>query len=258
MSIRYITHQQFSDGTTIDGNRLEEALQKLEELSDGVPLSAVKTRFTQSQLVFGFSPILDTGAARRDPYFPIVNTGSVKNPFRYKGTQANSSTGLIGWETSTTFDHPVIIHNLTYAMLQDDAAGAPYQMPGISAPYLPPNADQVEIHVYVDSEYAPSDRSQSDMEIHKQNFSTDAWLLTSTALSGAPTTVMSPAYPGGNASGWFINLQDVNIPVRAFGRIRLVLLIPDESGSTVLWGTQPWRNFTPTLTATFLEPLRYA
>ena len=45
MSIRYITHQQFSDGTTIDGNRLEEALQKLEELSDGVPLSAVKNPF---------------------------------------------------------------------------------------------------------------------------------------------------------------------------------------------------------------------
>tara|TARA_R100001086_G_scaffold232486_2_gene153703 strand:- start:3651 stop:4436 length:786 start_codon:yes stop_codon:yes gene_type:complete len=260
MSIRYISKQQFSDGTTIDGNRLEDALQKLEQLSDNVPLSAIKTRFTQSQIVFGFSPILDVGNARRDPYFPIVNTGPVEinNTYRYKGTSANTSTGLLGWESSTTFDHPVIIHNLTYAMLQDDAAGSPYQLPGHSSgTYVPPTAGQVEVHIYVDSEYTPSDRTQSDMEIHKQNFTTDAWLLTSSGLSGTPTTVMSPDYPGGNATGWFISLKDLNIPVRAFGRIRMVLLIPDETGSTALWGSQPWRTFTPTMTATFLEPLRY-
>lgn len=262
MSIRYITKQQFSDGTTIDGNRLEEALQQLEDLSDNVPMSAIKTRFTQSQMVFGFSPILDSAASRRDPYMPIINTpsaGNAKNTYRYKGTQSNSAPVLLGWETATTFDHPVIIHSLAYALLQDDDGAAPYQMPGTSSgTYAPPNTDQIEVHVYVDSEYAPSDRTQSDMEIHKQNFNTDAWRLTSAALSGAPATVMSPAYPGGNATGWVVGLQDLNIPVRAFGRIRIVLLIPDGTGSAAaLWGSQPWRNFAPTMTATFLEPLRY-
>ena len=122
MSIRYITKQQFSDGTTIDGNRLEEALQQLEDLSDNVPMSAIKTRFTQSQMVFGFSPILDSAASRRDPYMPIINTGAVgiKNTYRYKGTQSNSAPVLLGWETAATFDHPVIIHSLAYALLQDD------------------------------------------------------------------------------------------------------------------------------------------
>ena len=262
MSIRYITDEQFSDGTTIDGNRLEEALQQLEQLSDNVPMSAIKTRFTQTQLVFGWSPVLDSGAGRPDPFLPIANVGAgtddAVNIRRYKGTQTNAAAAdLLGWEISTQFDHPVLVHALDYALLQDDATGAPYQLPGVSAPYQPPNAFEVEVHVYVDSEYAPSDRTQSDMEIHKHDFSTDTWRLTSTAISSTPATIMEPAYPGGNASGWVISLKDLNIPIRSLGRIRVVLLIPGATGKPTPWGSQPWRTFSPTLTATFLEPLRY-
>lgn len=260
MSIRYFTKQQFSDGTTIDGNRLEEALQELEELSDSVPMSAIKTRFTQSQIVFGWSPILDAAAGRADPFLPIANTGvtDVVNINRYKGTSTNAAAAdLLGWEVSTQFDHPVLIHSLDYALLQDDAVSAPYKLPGFSAPYEPPNTQEVEVHIYVDSEYAPSDRTQSDMENHKHDFSTDAWLLTSTPILVAPTTIMLPAYPGGNASGWIISLKDLNIPIRSLGRIRIVLLIPGITGKPATWGAQPWRTFSPTLTATFLEPLRY-
>ena len=36
-SIRRITGQQFSDGTTIDGDRLEKALQDLEDYINDVP-----------------------------------------------------------------------------------------------------------------------------------------------------------------------------------------------------------------------------
>ena len=259
MSIRYFTKQQFSDGTTIDGNRLEEALQELESLSNGVPVSAIKTRFTQSQIVSGWSPVLDSVVGRADPFLPIVNIdGSAVNVNRYKGTLTNPSNGdLLGWEISTQFDHPVIINSLDYALLQDDAVSAPYQLPGISAPYLPPQTFETEVHIYVDSEYAPSDRTQSDMEIHKHDFNTNAWLLTSTALPGLPATVMQPAYGGGNASGWVISLKGLNIPIRSFGRIRIVLLIPGITGMPATWGAQPWRTFSPTLTATFLEPMRY-
>lgn len=261
MSLRYITKQQFSDGTTIDGNRIEDALQELEQLSDSVPTSAIKTRFTQTQVVFGWSPILDGAANRADPFLPINNAtaaGGAVNINRYKGTGSNfAAADLLGWEVATQFDHPVILHALDYALLQDDAASAPYQFPGIAAPYEPPNVSEIEVHVYVDSEYAPSDRTQSDMEIHKHGFNSWAWRLTSTALPSAPTTVMQPAYPGGNATGWVISLKDLNIPIRSLGRIRIVLLIPGPTGSIALWGAQPWRNFSPTLTASFLEPLRY-
>lgn len=262
MSLRYITKEQFSNGTTIDGNRLEEALQQLEQLSDNVPVSAIKTRFTQTQLVFGWSPVLDSGAGRADPFLPIQNTpasGLAVNTFRYKGTQTNvAANDLLAWEVSTQFDHPVLIHALDYALLQDDAASAPYQLPtGGSGTYEPPNVQEVEVHVYVDSEYAPSDRTQSDMEIHKHDFSTDAWRFTSAAISSTPATIMEPPYPGGNATGWVISLKDLNIPIRALGRIRLVLIIPGATGKPATWSAQPWRTFSPTLTATFLEPLRY-
>ena len=263
MSLRYITKEQFSDGTTIDGNRLEEALQQLEQLSDNVPMSAIKTRFTQTQLVFGWSPVLDSGASRADPFLPITNVGAgtddAVNRYRYKGTTTNTaSADLVGWEVSTQFDHPVLIHALDYALLQDDAAGAPYQLPtSSSSTYEPPNVAEIEVHVYVDSEYAPSDRTQSDMEIHKHDFSTEAWRLTSAVISSTPATIMEPPYPGGNATGWVISLKDLNIPIRALGRIRIVLIIPGATGKPATWSAQPWRTFSPTLTATFLEPLRY-
>ena len=53
MTTRYVTKQQFSDGTTIDGNRIEEAIQSIESLSDNVPYGAVRTRFTQTMIVSG-------------------------------------------------------------------------------------------------------------------------------------------------------------------------------------------------------------
>jgi len=53
-------------------------------------------------------------------------------------------------------------------------------------------------------------------------------------------------------------MKDLNIPVRAFAVIRIALLIPSASSGSADWGTTPWRGFSPTLTATFLEPNRDA
>ena len=268
MSLRYITKQQFSDGTTIDGNRLEDAIQSLEELSDKAPYGSVKTRFTQSQLVSGWSPILDPVSDRSGPFLPIVNTAppllepelfkAIRNNFRYKGTDANiRGMDTLAWDVSTQFDHPVILHALDYILQQGSTADPTYQFPGIAAPYDPPLVSDIEVHVYVDSEYVPSDRTQSDMEIHKQNFSTDAWKIVSTPTLVPPVSDMLPPYPGGSLTGWAVSIKDLNIPVRAFGRIRMIMLIPDKIGSVPEWGVKPWRNMAPTLTATFLEPLRH-
>ena len=56
MSIRVFTDQQFADGTTIDGNRLEDALQSLEGRVNKVPDGDLQNRWMQTQIVLGFSP----------------------------------------------------------------------------------------------------------------------------------------------------------------------------------------------------------
>ena len=58
MSNRVITNQQFSAGTTIDGNRLEDAMQDIERFLDKVPARFVRRRFVENQLVSGWSPIV--------------------------------------------------------------------------------------------------------------------------------------------------------------------------------------------------------
>jgi len=258
MSNRYITKQQFSDGTTIDGNRIESALQDLEALSDLAPYGAIKTRFTQSQLVFGWAPILDGAAPQEHPFMEFTNSTTDRlNTFRLKGI---TSGGPI-WETAVQFDHPVILHAVDYVLAQDD--GTPsgvqaYAFPGMVSPpnYEPPNVTDVNVQVLVDAEYIAIDRTQADIELHKHSFNTDAWNITSVPLAGAPATTMLPVYPGGNLSGWAITLNDLNIPIRSFAHVRIALKIP-ASGAAV-WGSHPWRNFSPTLTATFLEPNRNA
>ena len=47
-SIRTFTSEQFSDGTTIDSNRIEKALQDLERYINDVPDGDFRSRWLQS------------------------------------------------------------------------------------------------------------------------------------------------------------------------------------------------------------------
>ena len=56
-SIRKITDEQFSEGTTIDGTRIEKAFQDTVDRVETVEKGDISTRFTQQQYVFGYQPI---------------------------------------------------------------------------------------------------------------------------------------------------------------------------------------------------------
>jgi hypothetical protein len=53
---RHVTQEQFSDGTTIDGSRVERALQELENHVNEIPEGDIKNKFTQTQFVSGWMP----------------------------------------------------------------------------------------------------------------------------------------------------------------------------------------------------------
>lgn len=55
-STRIVTEEQFSDDTTIDGDRLDKAYQDLTDRVNNIPKGDIRTRFTQQQYVFGYSP----------------------------------------------------------------------------------------------------------------------------------------------------------------------------------------------------------
>jgi hypothetical protein len=269
MSTRVITGQQFSDGTTIDGNRIEQAMQQLENMCDLVPAGNVKTRYTRSQIVLGWNPILDAAAggyAHEHPWIEDQNPSALPNntnTYRLKGySKTGNITKYYIWETSFTADRPLIIHALDLFMAQDagGAGGSVYNLPGGgSAPYVPPDVQDIGLHITVDAPYIPEDRTQNDMELHRRDFSTNACLIRPAPFApGSTAGRMRPDYPGGALSGWSISSDDLNIPMAPMSRIRLAVVIPLYAGGDGLtyWGAQPWRTFVPSMTLTTLEPNR--
>lgn len=269
MSIRTITKQQFSDGTTIDGNRIEEALQQLEEICDEVPGYYVKRRFLQNQITVGFSPF------QQAPYNPMIPTmfggtpvlGLTTNIERWKGYKILSQPiadveSVLFWETSFKWDNPGIIHALDCIMHQStlNAITPSFTLPGgiTGPPYVPPSVADVQLFLSVDAPFIKEDRSQADVLIHKYGMDMDAWLMTPSPNTTA-TNDMLPAYPGGSGvSGWGLTLDNLNLPIPPKARVRIALGLPNYKAATAgrtTWGATPWTTFVPSMTVTLLEPL---
>ena len=82
-SLRTLTDEQFSDGTTIDGTRIDDALGESVEHFNDVPPGDVSTRFTKTQYIFGYQPAGYTGTPVGTlPSLPTLETvgGTVEGP----------------------------------------------------------------------------------------------------------------------------------------------------------------------------------
>lgn len=86
---RHVTQEQFSDGTTIDGSRVERALQELEDHVNEIPKGDVKNKFTQTQFVSGWMPHAEGWADGSDFTTATANNYNVQLGVR-------ESTGLVG------------------------------------------------------------------------------------------------------------------------------------------------------------------
>ncbi len=72
-SLRTLTDQQFSDGTTVDGARIDDALGESVEHFNSIPAGDVSTRFTKTQYVFGYQPAPYTGTPNGSTSPPRIN-----------------------------------------------------------------------------------------------------------------------------------------------------------------------------------------
>jgi|ETNvirnome_2_300_1030623.scaffolds.fasta_scaffold01370_3 hypothetical protein len=87
--IRKVTKQQFSDGTTIDGDRIDDALEDVKDRINNVSVGDLKRRMVQNQYVMGFIPTNGVNHGETaDGFFPYANrfnniTGQTSFPFLY-------------------------------------------------------------------------------------------------------------------------------------------------------------------------------
>ena len=91
MSIRKITKQQFSKGTTVDGDRLDKALQDTTSYLNAIPSGSSAVRYTQTQVVTGWTALQTIANENQAPWLRFHNgtgdmngTGTIAHPYRVK------------------------------------------------------------------------------------------------------------------------------------------------------------------------------
>ena len=286
-SIRRITDEQFSDGTTIDGSRLESALLALEKWGDSIPDGDFANRWMQSQLIMKYLPMTEgadstlaastfVGNVRHAPFLPIYNDRDSENPMRLKGTRLpwnlpyreytaafdNDYNDQCAWTTSLhTGSKPVIIDAFG-AFLQTDTTEYVNNFRYPVSGFIPGNeipggpVRDIQLIIGADNPFVSERQGLNSVLFHRSLFKSDA--VRQSRANPAAFTDMNPSLS--SVAGMSILPADclsieskgLAIPVPPFTRLRFSIVLPIGYEP---WNDTPWRSSIPTVTITILEGL---
>lgn len=222
-SLRHFTSEQFADGTTIDGNRLEKALQDLEDWSNNIEDSQFLNRWLQSQYVLKYLPpttasddtlATTTGLAgnyRHAPFLPVYNWPADENAFRVKGNRLwwqegySSPTqqfvpGIIPatpdliykdqcvWTASLAIgEDPAIIDSVDLVMLTyDDEYTTDWKYDSASQAYngvTPTYSNDIHLEITADNPFLPNVQIKNTVIFHKFQSIADASFFSLQAIA---------------------------------------------------------------------------
>jgi len=249
MSTRKITSEQFSDGTTIDGGRVDKALQDIVDYINLVPVDAESNSFCKKQIVAGYSPRVFSYTPHAHPGLPgsynrprelpwcpmsLTNESGEPSKTRMKGTDpagvypTTRGTGYV-WSIPFRTDKPVVISNIDLALHTDeDAAYYPNDWTwNVNGPGNISTGDWVEdvyIQVQVENYINGADPREDDIIVTKKEFSLDAQFFN--PLQGWDTD-MYPSIQSERMNGAWLEAKDVNVPVPANSNVRILMFLPD-------------------------------
>ena len=157
------------------------------------------------------------------------------------------------WTTNVHFKDSVIVDSIYLIMTKDGASAtsspydASWEWPAtLGVADLPPgvsagdSATDLSMSLHVDHVYKSEDRSLNAVEIMKRNFEVKSQSVR--VASTAPTSNMTPAYPGGEIAGHYSKIK-VNTPIPSRSRVRFSVCVPDYTNSR-FGGTSkyPWQT----------------
>ena len=291
-SLRRLTDQQFSDGTTIDGNRLEKALRQIEDWSNAIPDSDLESRWMQTQMVLSFSPFTAAEVARLSalggagvnghrlaPFLPVYNstapTGNdpTNNPFRLKGNRLYWQPGYAdnwistpvqyAWcATMQTGNEPMIIDGVSMILengkteytndFKYDAVTAPGNE---QAGYF---VNDIQLQITADNPFVTEKQDQNQVLYHRHSFSA-AEVLQCPAPIGTVWPDMPPniSLREDQSSTLALIDRDMGLPIPPKTRFRFYLILRADGPNSVAknkpWGDYPFETTRPSLTLTMLE-----
>tara|TARA_R100000458_G_C8277305_1_gene252804 strand:- start:2898 stop:3845 length:948 start_codon:yes stop_codon:yes gene_type:complete len=228
---RNLTKEVFYDGTTVDGTRLEKAVNDIVEGVNSVEKGNTKQRFVATQYHSGFNPPNRNNTAPPNyskwPWLQLKNNatsssmgvvpeGAPTNPQRLKGTSVpgiNQQEGLgdqYVWTRTLYFDKPVVLHGVSIFLHNDTGANGDRPYTGQSAggvtlkPYtyfavgtgvppqgFSPTSDTVDLPIVLD---VMNPGTPEDAEMTDVEFTRTLY-----TINGEPS---STHMPNATATGW--------------------------------------------------------
>ena len=268
MTNRKITSEQFATDGTIDGNRIQTALDETEEFINNVPLDAVKEKYSLNYMVFthlgadanveGAAPHPPDviGYARACPYFHYTDGSPAPQTQRVKGVERDpnqvppylDSAWVAGalsvpyvFTASVVFYRPVILDTLSLFMSNGvdeipdvypdpTPPGSGHMLDFWDAAKGPRGAGYQRIRVIVDTDDSTGaeDRTLNSKEYVLQDFQETYW----SALPHATTSTMQPpnsVLHSPDENSIHLLKRDINIPFHQQSRVRFRIVIFSHS-----------------------------
>lgn len=272
---RDITDHQFSDGSTIDGDRIDGALEDITRRFNKIPPGDLKKRYVQSQIIQGWTPQdisvterhhLPWMEAKNEWYqrnwynsvvVPTETDPNIQNPLRVKacsipGTEhqnhftLNPRSQQFVWASVMQVNDPIILRNWSLLLETTNvgmattwyANGWTYGNPPPPGHVNAEMSQDLALIIDVDSPFQPENRSKAEVVWNRSRFVLLRDKFSSNPLpnSGGFTDLAPNPYPNGSPNGMACSF-DLNIPIRAGARIRWSVVIPRYDGTLIGYGS---------------------
>tara|TARA_Y100000592_G_scaffold100880_1_gene183480 strand:- start:1387 stop:2280 length:894 start_codon:yes stop_codon:yes gene_type:complete len=287
---RHVTQEQFADNTTVDGDRIDSAMESFERQTNKVPQGDIQTKWTPTMFVAGWLPQATTHTASEKihhwPWLPSINTGDwvmpgstipthFNNFERVKGYEipgvnpTNPDKALASqyvWTTSFYVARPSVITSIDVLLHTDSPSRAPTRVYTNSFEYgTPPpqgyaNGDaskDFSFSLHVDAPTSTENRMLNEIEVVRSQFTVKE-STTSYAEWPAGFADMTPTgFPGGPPYGVWCPV-DAEVPLHQDSRVRLSLVIPPAVITPAAiynssWDQTPWSKQSFTTVVHMLE-----
>ena len=266
--IREITKEQFSDGTTIDGNRIDRAMGDVVGRVNHIQKKDMKRRWVQTQFVGGYTPQDPTSTGGTEisaPWlygnntsslslFDTTGTNGIEHQFRVKSSEVETVTNgeQIIMTNAFYFRKPVIITGISVCMFTDtEFVNTQAYTDDFGSHVDGDPANDLVVNIEVDNPFLPENRALSSVVYHRGGFKVTSQNFR--GIPAAPTVDMRPPHPGGYIQGIFMDDQDLNIPLPRDARARMSVLIPYTTATGWLQGGGIWFGQYYSWTLTVLE-----
>jgi hypothetical protein len=263
--MRKLSKQQFSDGTVMAGEKLDDLWNAVKERFDLLDISDVANKYAEDIAVFGYRGRVvewepegvGTGHPKELPWLPgkLYRAGGLDDT-QFKG---NNFPGIsppnygvwynwgISWHTG---ESPQLVEALDF-MLDCDIDSLSYRniwtwggnpVYGLAVGSY---VEDVGFELLIDAPLNPDDPSSSNVVVYRVGIDVSAQIVPQLPAFGAD---MQPAFPGGTLTGIWIHASDLHIPIPAGSRVRLLMTLPDysaaysASGNPIIAGDVRWRT----------------